>query len=249
MSSTLWMFAKGSDVKKLQQLLNQNNALPKLTVDGIFGNNTGHVVRMFQRINGLNDDGIVGPQTWKKLGVVDIFSSTPFTEQDSSTGAVTENDEEFCFPFSTLPARSWTTGGRQFGAWRSNRTRKHAGCDLIFPQGTPIHAVADGVLTRDEYFFYTGTYAVEIRHGNLLLRYGEIDGGSYIGGRSVKKGQVIARVGRLTSGSSMLHLEMYTNASSSASLTTRGGNIYRRRSDLTDPAPYLNIWKNNLPIL
>ncbi|ENT4452361.1 M23 family metallopeptidase [Salmonella enterica] len=57
-----------------------------------------------------------------------------------------------------------------------------------FPPGTPIYAVADGVLVRAPYPFYSGTSAVEIRHGEL-----------------------------------------------------------RRRSDVTDPAPYLNVWKNNLP--
>ncbi|MGS8561210.1 M23 family metallopeptidase [Salmonella enterica] len=91
-----------------------------------------------------------------------------------------------------------------------------------------------------------GHYAVEIKHGNLLLRYGEIANGSYTGGASVKKGQIIAKVGRLQSGSSMLHLEIYTNAASSASLTTRVGD-FRRRSDTTNLAPYLNEWKNNLP--
>lgn len=80
---------------------------------------------------------------------------------------------------------------------RDGSARKHAGCDLIFPVGTPIYAVADGVLVRGPYSFYSGTYAVEIRHGNLLLRYGEIANGSYTGGKSVKKGQIIAKVGRL----------------------------------------------------
>ncbi len=115
-----------------------------------------------------------------------------------------------------------------------------------FPPGTPIYAVADGVLVRNPYPFYSGTSAVEIRRGELILRYGEIANGSHIGGSSVKKGQIIAKVGRLNSGSSMLHLEIYTNGASSASLTTRVGEL-RRRSDVTDPAPYLNVWKNNLP--
>lgn len=115
-----------------------------------------------------------------------------------------------------------------------------------FPPGIPIYAVADGVLVHNPYPFYSGTSAVEIRHGELILRYGEIANGSHIGGSSVKKGQIIAKVGRLNSGSSMLHLEIYTNGASSASLTTRVGEL-RRRSDVTDPAPYLNVWKNNLP--
>lgn len=255
MVATLWMFSKGRDVIKLQQLLNKNGAIPKLVEDGNFGKNTYNVVKIYQRQNGLNDDGIVGPQTWRKLGVQDSFtnsSSNTSTDSNStaaelSIGTIAETSEGFCFPFTELPALSWTNGGRQFGASRAGG-REHAGCDLKFPPGTPIYAVADGVLVRGPYLFYSGTSAVEIRHGDLILRYGEIANGSYTGGLSVKKGQIIAKVGRLNSGSSMLHLEVYTNGASSASLTTRSGD-FRRRSDVTDPAPYLNVWKNNLPKL
>ncbi len=249
---TLWMFARGNNVLKLQQLLNKNGAIPKLVEDGNFGKNTYNAVKIFQRHNGLNDDGIVGPQTWRKLGVRDSSTSGSLsssagsnsTTTEISNGTIAETSGGFCFPFTELPVLSWANGGRQFGASRTGG-RKHAGCDLKFPAGTPIHAVADGVLVRGPYLFYSGTSAVEIRHGNLILRYGEIANGSYTGGSSVKKGQIIAKVGRLQSGSSMLHLEIYTNGASSASLS--GGGAYKRRSDVTDPAPYLNVWKNNFP--
>lgn len=253
MTATLWMFTKGKDVLKLQQLLNKNGAFPKLVEDGSFGKNTYNAVKIFQQRSGVEDDGIVGPRTWLQLGIQDSSAITPLvsstdsnlTIPESSNVVIAGSDESFCFPFTKLPLKSWTNGGRQFGAPRSGGTRKHAGCDLIFPPGTPIHAVADGILVRGPYYFYSGTYAVEIRHGNLLLRYGEIASGSYTGGASVKKGQVIAKVGTLGSGSSMLHLEVYTNGSSTASLS--GGGGFKRRADVTDPAPYLNMWKTNLP--
>ncbi|MFL4214760.1 peptidoglycan-binding protein [Enterobacter mori] len=254
MIATLWMFARGNDVIKLQQLLNKNGTTPKLVEDGAFGKNTYNAVKIFQRHNGLNDDGIVGPQTWRKLGVQDSFTSgspgssagSNSTATETSNGTIAETSEGFCFPFTELPVLSWANGGRQFGASRTGG-RKHAGCDLKFPAGTPIHAVADGVLLQKPYPFYSGTYAVEIRHGDIILRYGEIAPGSYTGGPTVKKGQIIAKVGLLKSGSSMLHLEVYTNGASSASLS--GGGAYKRRSDVTDPAPYLNVWKNNIPKL
>lgn len=263
MDATLWMFAKGSNVLKLQQLLNKNNAMPKLVEDGDFGRNTYNAVTIFQRINGLNDDGIVGPKTWRKLGVQDPVMSSPSSSSAGSSstvdgsnsattgsnGPIAVTNEGFCFPFPRLPGQSWLNGGRQFGAPRDRGARRHAGCDLIFPEGTLIYAVADGVRVHDQWPFYSGTSAVSIRHGNILVRYGEIANGSYIGGASVTKGQVIAKVGRLDSGRSMLHLEIYTNAASSAELSIRGerGGLYRRRVDLTNPAPYLDVWKNNLP--
>ncbi|MFC3190664.1 peptidoglycan-binding protein [Pseudocitrobacter faecalis] len=131
MAATLWMFTNGSDVKKLQQLLNRNKFVPVLAEDGIFGKNTYNAVKIFQRYNGLNDDGIVGPQTWRKLGVPDHLTRSspnspvsPSSEPSrspsiDSNGTVAETGEGFCFPFPVLPARSWTNGGRQFGASRS----------------------------------------------------------------------------------------------------------------------------------
>lgn len=48
---------------------------------------------------------------------------------------------------------------------------------------------------RNPYPFYSGTSAVEIRHGELILRYGEIANGSYSGGSSVKKVRLLLRWG------------------------------------------------------
>lgn len=253
MATTLWIFNKGIHVLALQELLNKNGVTPKLVEDGNFGKHTYNAVVEFQRNNGLESDGIVGQKTWRKLGIQKAITDVPLDSSadlnevttEASNSPMTETNEECCFPFTKLPALSWTNGGRQFGASRPEG-RKHAGCDLKFPAGTPIHAVADGILLQKPYPFYSGTHAVEIRHGNIILRYGEIAPGSYTGGATVKKGQIIAKVGLLKSGSSMLHLEIYTNGASSASLSTRSGD-FRRRADITDPAPYLNVWKNNLP--
>ncbi|MEU4426006.1 peptidoglycan-binding protein [Actinoplanes sp. NPDC024001] len=38
-----------------------------VTVDGIFGAQTGDAVRAYQRAKNLADDGVVGPQTWRAL--------------------------------------------------------------------------------------------------------------------------------------------------------------------------------------
>lgn len=69
MIATLWMFTKGKDVLKLQQLLNKNGAFPKLVEDGSFGKNTYNAVKIFQQRSEVEDDGIVGPRTWLQLGI------------------------------------------------------------------------------------------------------------------------------------------------------------------------------------
>lgn len=46
MPTTLWMFAKGSNVTKYQMLLNQNGAIPKFIEDGKFGKNAYNAVKI-----------------------------------------------------------------------------------------------------------------------------------------------------------------------------------------------------------
>ena len=53
-------------VRELQKFLNAlgHNAG---TPDGIYGDNTYYAVQRYQRANGLDDDGIVGPNTKSKI--------------------------------------------------------------------------------------------------------------------------------------------------------------------------------------
>lgn len=62
--NTLKKGSRGEEVKALQKALN-------LIADGIFGDLTDEAVRDFQKSNGLKVDGIVGSNTWAKLGVKD----------------------------------------------------------------------------------------------------------------------------------------------------------------------------------
>ncbi len=51
----------------LQQLAEFTPGLSTLAVDGIFGADTESAVRAFQRLEGLNPDGVVGRMTWNSL--------------------------------------------------------------------------------------------------------------------------------------------------------------------------------------
>jgi murein DD-endopeptidase MepM/ murein hydrolase activator NlpD len=154
---------------------------------------------------------------------------------------------DFCFPFTSPPSVSWRTGARYFGAPRKGTRRRHGGCDIIKPVGTVIHAVADGVLVHEETYFYSNTYYVTYQHGDILVRYGEImrRSNGKKKGSTVKKGEPIAKVGRLASGSSMLHIEIYKKGNLHTPLRSTA-MPYQRRSDVTDPAPYLDEWVKNL---
>ena len=64
--ATLSYGSKGSDVSNLQQLLNSKGY--NLSVDGIFGDKTLAAVKSWQQKNGYTVDGLVGPNTLRRLG-------------------------------------------------------------------------------------------------------------------------------------------------------------------------------------
>lgn len=67
--------ASGDKVRQLQQQLNriaQNYpAIPRLTVDGVYGTSTAEAVRVFQRVFGLPVSGITDYPTWYEIS--DIY--------------------------------------------------------------------------------------------------------------------------------------------------------------------------------
>ncbi len=128
----------------------------------------------------------------------------------------------------------------------------------LFSAGTPIHAIADGLVTRGPYPFYCQTFALEIDHGSFLARYGEIQSRTEVhAGDRVSAGQKIANVGHLVGikvPSDMLHFELYDKSRSGALTVGSGpesamknGVPFMRRKDLIDPTSKLNQWRANLP--
>ena len=64
---TLRINSKGTQVKVLQWLLNHTTDFTCGAIDGHFGTKTLTAVRQYQEANGLEVDGVVGKNTWKKL--------------------------------------------------------------------------------------------------------------------------------------------------------------------------------------
>ena len=60
--------SRGKEVKELQEFL-------EVGADGIFGQGTATAVKAWQRKNGLDDDGIVGPATWDAMGIATTDNS------------------------------------------------------------------------------------------------------------------------------------------------------------------------------
>jgi hypothetical protein len=148
------------------------------------------------------------------------------------------------FPLNFVPSQSWHAGALRFGSNRSGGRRKHAGCDLYAPIGTPVSAVTDGTV-KGFAAFYMGTFALTIDHGAFWIRYGEISRNIASGlapGDRVREGDQIGDVGDLLGlNLSMVHFEMYSGAGSGP-LTVPSRAPFMRRSDLIDPTTYLDGW-------
>jgi murein DD-endopeptidase MepM/ murein hydrolase activator NlpD len=85
----------------------------------------------------------------------------------------------------------------------------HAGIDLAAPTGTPVHATADGIVSRAEIASDYGNL-VQLNHGaSVQTRYGHLSRILVKAGQSVHRGDVIALVGSTgRSTGSHLHYEV-----------------------------------------
>jgi murein DD-endopeptidase MepM/ murein hydrolase activator NlpD len=110
--------------------------------------------------------------------------------------------------------------------------RMHKGVDLPAPTGTPIHATADGVIGRADWFGGYGL-CVEVEHGaNLETRYGHMSRIAVAEGQHVHRGDVIGYVGSTgRSTGSHLHYEV------------------RIAGEAVNPVPYLQVAEANSAIV
>lgn len=252
-----------TDVETVQRLLKAAAVTlpaPEIDPKGVDGkisrppaaSDTVNAIEAFQRRFTSSADGLIEPasQTWETL----LAAGGETATATDAPG----NPPTFFFPFPTVPTQSWEERPRAFASPRAGGARLHAGCDLYFPRGTVIHAIADGVVTRGPYAFYAETFALEIDHGIFLARYGEIQSQTEVqAGARVRAGQRIAKVGHLIGiqvPSDMLHLELYDKSlsgpltvGSGAGSAMRNGVPFMRRKDLIDPTLKLNQWRENLP--
>ena len=73
--------------------------------------------------------------------------------------------------------------------------RAHKGIDMASPVGTPVHAPADGIIGKAEWFSSYGLY-IQLEHGGeLQTRYGHLSRLNVAAGQFVRKGDVIGYVG------------------------------------------------------
>lgn len=126
---------------------------------------------------------------------------------------VTNHPKKFVISYRSVSG-IMGNGSRRFMASRSSGDRYHVGIDLYGYPGDPILAMENGTIVNT-YYFYNKTYALIVQcDSGLVINYGEVKRNSWkefglSKGSRVKKGRAIARVGMMSGGSYMLHLETY----------------------------------------
>jgi murein DD-endopeptidase MepM/ murein hydrolase activator NlpD len=133
----------------------------------------------------------------------------------------------------------------RFGAPRRNG-RRHAGCDLYVPEGTPVRAVGNGIIRGDLTLFYERTASFVVDHTFFMVRYGELSfeppvkSGVYSNPANgvIAEGRILGYVKKTFYPIPMLHFEMYSG-SGKGPLTVRSNKPTQRRADLVDPTDWL----------
>lgn len=138
---TLKKGSRGSDVKKLQELLG-------ITADGIFGAGTAARVVEFQATHGLEADGIVGTKTWEALMETCADAQGTVAEPDITKMPLQNNikrkDRRIKYIVIHYTAgRSSKPGNAAAGARGANKKGKDASADFFVDDKEIVQANPD----------------------------------------------------------------------------------------------------------
>jgi murein DD-endopeptidase MepM/ murein hydrolase activator NlpD len=201
---TLRPLERNCQVRTLERLL-QTKGYQSSYIDDYYGTITVTAVKAVQREFGLSVNGVADSNVIRALeGEISAPAPAP-----PASGGTTASD----FQLAVLPVQSGRCSWSN--TWHAPRSggRLHVGADIMASIGTPVHASADGEITK------INVNALLSGNG---LRVEEPDGTFYlylhlnsfaqgIGlGSSVREGQIIGYVGNTGASSSPhLHFEIH----------------------------------------
>lgn len=139
--STISYGSSGSDVKKLQQALNEKGY--SLQVDGQFGSKTQAAVRDYQKKNGLQVDGIVGTKTWGSL------TSKATTDKSTTTGAKPQTPALKTTPRPEYEkSQAVQSAEKALSEWEGNKPDQYES-----KYSDEIEALLSDILNREEFSY------------------------------------------------------------------------------------------------
>jgi peptidoglycan hydrolase-like protein with peptidoglycan-binding domain len=152
--------ASGPSVSRLQHLLRSKGY--RIEVDGLFGPKTAAAVRAYQHREGLQVDGVVGPQTWGSLGTRGTGGTSP---SPSPAGTRTTTGYQNGRPVSVKLA---SIGG---GKWLNARAAPQFLAMMKAARAAGVHlSVSSAFRTMDEQRYLYHLY--QTGRGNLAARPG-----------------------------------------------------------------------------
>ena len=154
--------SRGEPVKMLQQLLN-TVGINAGTPDGVFGPKTTAAVKAFQKARGLTADGIVGPGTWRALGVGGAAAPAPSQAVAKTSSPPVPKAPPTAKPpaAKTAAATTLQVAVRELGK-RANDAALVIAADGVI--GPKTAAAVNRALTR-----YATTAPAALRTGNLSV--------------------------------------------------------------------------------
>lgn len=150
--------SKGSDVKTLQELLNNNGY--SLAVDGNFGSQTQAAVKDYQQKNNLTVDGIVGNQTWGAL--------TKANNQQTGGATTAANT-----PTYTKPEYKPSDAVSQAEALLNQQMQQKPGDYQSTWQGQ-LNDTINKILNREEFSFDLNKDALYQQYADQYTRQGKL---------------------------------------------------------------------------
>ena len=174
---------------------------------------------------GLEVDGIGGPDLLDNelskylrydLGIMEQQTDVLDDRFTSLEEAFANQTELLDATPSILPAHGWISSGYRYRTDPFTKKRTfHAGIDISCPEGTPVYAPANGVVSFRGFRDGFGNMLV-LNHGNeLKTRYGHLYKFNVSKGQRVKRGDLIAYVGNTgRSTAPHLHFEIHKNEKS-----------------------------------
>lgn len=171
--TTLQYGSKGSDVKELQQYLNNNGY--NLSVDGDFGDNTLSAVKDYQQKNGLSVDGIVGTNTWGKL--LGSTNSNGYTPTAAPTIA----------PAPTAPkydTSSWDDsekGSAASGAYEAAKNALNNYGSFNFSENEWLEGIKDNIKNYGEFSYDVNSDALYQQYAEQYARMGKMASSDVMG--------------------------------------------------------------------
>lgn len=134
--------ARGSDVEKLQEMLNKNGA--QLNVDGIYGTKTQSAVEEYQRKNGLAANGIADEQTLGKI--YDLSAAQSSVPQAVQTPAQTAAQTP-SYRYDSKSDNVYQQAMKQLEAAKENRPTYAGTFDEQLQQ------IYDRIMNREDFTF------------------------------------------------------------------------------------------------